>query len=190
LRDYLIRFLSHGAFADVFDLDDGTVAKVFRRTSHTNNDVRSWDDHEFITRRLFATEVAAYERLQDKPDLVRFIPRYYGTIDQASLTLPASSTGEPYVAGCVLRLELIAGRDIKAGLVAQPLQKEIDDVLWQILDVAGRVHVWDCSCFIPGPRTPFVIIDFAMWEDLPDVQSYLDEHGHIPDDMRRRLSIV
>jgi hypothetical protein len=184
------RLIGSGAFADVFDLGDATVAKVFRRIQHTNSGVRDWADHDFVTRRLFATEIAAYERLRDRPDIAVYVPQYYGPLDATTLVLPNSSTGQPFVSGCALRLELIPGRDVKAGLVEDTLRADIDRVLWEIKDVAGRVNVWDCSCFAPGPRTPFTIIDFAMWDDLPDVQLYLDEHGVIPEPLRRSWGIV
>ena len=184
----MLRRLGQGGFADVFDLGDGTVAKVYRRTIHTHSSVRDWEDHLFITRHLHATEVAAYERLKAHPDLVDFTPRFHGTVDQALLDLPRSSSGEPYVMDCALRLEKLVGRETKAGLVGDPLQAAVDALLWKIRDVAGRVHVWDCSCFIPGPRTPFVVIDFAMSDDLSDLQLYLDEHGSVPSEMRARLS--
>src|SRR6266446_4302868 len=69
--DFIVsRFLNDGAFADVFDLGDGSVAKVYRRTSHTHGPVLDWDDHDFITRRLYDVEVNAYERLQAFPELL------------------------------------------------------------------------------------------------------------------------
>jgi hypothetical protein len=184
------RLIAHGAFADVFDLGDATVAKIFRRTKHTNDAVRDWADHDFLTSCLFAIEVDAYERLQRRPDLSAYLPRYYGRLDDPSVFLQNSSTGQPFVSACALRLELIPGRDIKAGLVNETLRDDVDQVLWEISDFVGRVNVWDCSCFVPGSRTPFTIIDFAMWDDLSDAQHYFDRHGRLPDALRKRRSVV
>jgi hypothetical protein len=182
-------FLSHGAFADVFDLGDGTVAKVFRRIQHTNADVKDWSDHEFITRRLFRGETTAYERLQTQPDLVACIPQYYGTLTIDALDLSSSRPAEPLMADCALRLELIPGSDTKVAHVEQPLLGQIEAVLWKISELADRVNVWDSSCFIPGLRGPFTVIDFAMWDDLADAQLYLDEHGFIPEELRKLYSL-
>ncbi len=185
----LAQFLAAGAFADVFDLSDGTVVKIYRRVSHTHAAVIDWDDHDFITRRMYTVEVKAYERLQDFPELVQYVPRYYGPIDHASLNLDASNPTEPFIAGCAFRLERIDGQPVKIAHVEEEQQKAIEKVLEQIRDVSGRVDVWDCSCFIPGPRTPFVVIDFALWKDLVDTQLYLEEHKHLPEQVRQTLSL-
>ena len=182
-------FLARGAYADVFDIGDGTVAKVFRRTLHTHSPVVDWDDHDFLTRRLFATERAAYERLHSLPNLSTHIPQYFGVIDESTFNSFPSSSGESFVAGCALRLERIPGRDIKIAFVPAPIQQSIEALLEGIRDACRDINVWDCSCFIPGPRSAFVVIDFAYWEGLSDVQVYLDEHKHLPEALRKKLSV-
>jgi len=186
----LLKLLNRGAFVDVFDLGDNTVLKAYRRIPQTHAPVRNWDDHEFIIRQLFAMEVLAYERLQPRPELSKYVPTYYGPLDEATLTLPPSSSGDPFVPGCALRLERIPGADIKIAHVPSRMQEEIEMVLEQIRDASGPVNVWDCSCFIPGPRSDFVVIDFALWDEWSDLQLYLEEHGHIPADVRGRVKLV
>jgi len=73
--------------------------------------------------------------------------------------------------------------------VPSPTQQEIEVILEQIRDTVGHINVWDCSCFIPGPRTPFVVIDFAVWEDWIRAQSLLEEHGTLSEDMRRLVQV-
>jgi hypothetical protein len=99
--------------------------------------------------------------------------------------LISSNPTEPHVEGCALRLERIPGQDTKIAHVSRPLQQVIETILEQIRDAVGRINVWDCSCFIPGARTEFTVIDFALWEDWVDVQLYLEENGTIPEDVRR-----
>jgi hypothetical protein len=183
------KFLSHGAFADVFDLGDGTVAKVFRRVQQTHSEVQNWDDHEFITRRLYWGELTAYTRLQDRADIVPFIPKYYGPLAIGSLDLQRSRATEPLMADCALQLEFVPGTDIKVANMEEPLLSSAEEILRKISELAGRVDVWDSSCFLPGVRGPFTLIDFAMWEDLGDAQAYLEEHGSIPADVRNVYSL-
>ena len=188
--DLIHKLLNRGAFADVFDVGDGTVIKVFRRIQQTHSPVREWSDHDFIIRQLFAAEVAAYERLQDRQNLVKYVPRYFGTINASDLGIVSPNPTEPHVEGCALRLERIVGTDMKVALVPNPIRQAVESVLEEIRDVAGRINVWDCSCFIPGPRADFAVIDFALWDDWVDVQLYLEENGSIPEDVRRRIKVM
>ena len=166
------------------------MTKVFRRTSHTHGPVVDWDDHDFLTRRLYATECAAYKRLQSHPEIAVHLPEYFGPINESTLSLPPSTSGQPYVAGCAFRLERLSGTDIKMAFVPQPTQQQAEAVLEAIRDLCPRINVWDASCFIPGPRSGFALIDFAYWEDLSDLQVYLDEHKHIPAALRARLAVI
>ena len=176
-------FLNRGALADAFDLHDGTVVKVYRRVSQTHAEVKDWNDHEMIIRRLFLTEVRAYETLQRQADLSMFLPRYWGTFDLSDLDIPAP-TAEPFMANCALRLEHIPGHDIKVNSVDSALVGEIHAVLSEMQKRAGPFDTSDASCFIPGPRSSFVLIDFALWKDWPNAQAHLDAHGCLPPALR------
>ena len=173
----------------MFDLGDGTVAKVFRRVKQTHRPVRDWSDHEFLVRQLFATERRAYEQLQSSLDLCKYTPRYLGQLDIANLGISSSNGGEPLLSDCALRLERIDGRDTKIALVQPPLQEQIEAVLERIRDTVGQINVWDCSCFIPGPQTPFTVIDFALWEQWADVQVYLEQNDSIPAAVREQVRV-
>lgn len=179
-------FLDRGAFADVFDLHDGTVLKVYRRIAQTHASVRNWDDHEFLIRCLCFVEAAAYNKLQGMAVLERYIPKFFGRFEPAEFNL-AAPTAEPFVPGCALRLERIRGQDVKIAHVMSPLREEIETVLEAIHDQVGRINVWNCSCFVPGPRSRFVVIDFALWDDWHSAQAHLEEHGGIAPDVRRRI---
>ena len=181
--------IGHGNFADVFDLADGTVLKVYRRIAQTDAPVRDWDDHEFMIRQLFATEVRAYERLQSVPHLAAFIPRYFGPFDHSPLNLASSDPRAPLVRDCAFRLERIQGHAIKVEHAPDPLRHEIDTVLDDIHEVVGDIHVWDSSCFIPGPRTAFCVIDFAIWEELADAQLRLHSKGRLSPDDREQFRV-
>ena len=181
--------IGRGASADVFDLGDNTVVKAYRRIRQTQGPVRNWDDHEFMSRQFFATEVRAYERLQARPDLAEYTPRFFGPIELSEYDLHSSSPDEPLIPGCAFRLERIDGRDTKISQVPSPLQQRIEAILEDIRDTVERIHVWDCSCFVPGPRTDFVVIDFGVWEDWADPQIYLDKHGVLPHDIRERFRV-
>jgi hypothetical protein len=181
------RLLASGAFADVFDLGDDTVIKVYRRTSHTADPPEDWSDHDFVTGLLCATEVAAYERLQSSAALLQHIPRFLGAVADSTVAGLKSSTGDPFVPGCAFRLERIRGCDIKIAPMNPPMQQEIELILEQIHDACKSINLWDCSCFIPGPRRRFVVIDFALWDHFAEVQYFLNEGRRISPDLRERL---
>src|SRR6185437_12670651 len=137
----------------------------------------------------FATEERAYERIQAVPGLTAFTPRYFGPVDVAKLGLSSSNAAEPLLSDCALHIERIDGRDRKIGLIEPPIQQEIEAVLEGIRDTVGQINVWDSSCFIPGPRTRFVVIDFALWERWADIQFYLEEHDTIPSAVREQVKV-
>lgn len=170
----------------MFDLSDGTVVKVFRRVQQTHAPVQGWDDHEFIIRQLFATELRAYDRLQSSPELLPFVPKYFGRFETSGLGLVSSNAAEPLLLDCALRLERVDGHDIKIAHVPRPLQQQVEVVLEQIRDMVGQINVWDCSCFIPGARSDFTIIDFALWEQWAHAQLHLEEQGTLSADFRER----
>lgn len=183
-------FLDRGAFADVYDLHDGSVVKAFRRVSHVAGEVVDWGDHDFLTRRVFEIECGAYERTHQRPDLSNYVPEFYGPVDEAVLGLTVANDGSSFVNKCAFRMEKIPGRAQKISGVAPGMRAAVSEVLTRISTVAGHVDVIDASCFVPGTRAEFTIIDFGLWKDLPDAGMLLDERKHLSADARRLLSIA
>lgn len=76
--------IGHGAFADVFADSNETVVKVFyRRDALSTRPPDDHHDHEVVTRAMWDAERTAYELLEGRPDLLRYVTPYYGcpTID-------------------------------------------------------------------------------------------------------------
>lgn len=177
-----------GAFADVLDMADGTVVKAYRRQQHTSGPVQDWRDHEALTRGYFEFEAAAYERLQRYPDLLVFTPRFLGRIDPAALSDLEDPPELGYLRACGIRLEKVPGEDIKVSRLSQQLRTEVEAVLDRLRDEVQAGHVWDASCFVPGTRAPFTLIDFATWDDFSDWHMQLKEQGTFSDEQRLELS--
>ncbi|WP_337171387.1 hypothetical protein [Gemmatimonas aurantiaca] len=184
----MLSILGSGGFADIIDLGDETVAKVYRRAKHTHDPVEDWEDHDFVTARLFEAEVRAYESIQDDSELVRFTPKYFGRLDLAGLDLGPSSTGQPYVPRCAFRIERLSGHDVKVRDVAGPPREEMENVLKLIAARLPRIDVLDASCFVPGAREAFTIIDFALWSGHSNAQFYLSTYGRLSPELRAGLT--
>lgn len=180
--------LASGAFADVLDMRDGTVVKAYRRQPHTSRPVEDWRDHEALTRGFFEAEAAAYERLSGHPELRVFAPRFLGRIDPAQISDLAEPPEEGYVRHCGFRLERIPGKDVKVSRLPEPLRAEVEMILERLRDEVQAGHVWDASCFVPGSRSPFTLIDFATWDDFTDLQMLLEQQGCLSDEQRAELS--
>jgi hypothetical protein len=176
-----------GAYAVVFDVGDGTVVKAYRRKRTTNLAVGEWCDHEAIIKATWANEVRAYEKLMSDRELVDFVPRFHGRCDPLEL-IPSAVVGSlPLVHGCGLRLEKINGTAIKLAALDDDIRKAVERVLWQILDAVQPGNVWDSSCFVPGSRAAFTIIDFALWDGVDDFSEPLERCGRLSDRQRSQL---
>jgi hypothetical protein len=178
---------TEGACADVWDMGDGTVVKAFRRQAHTTAPPVEWEDHDFVSWLLAAVEMKAYERVRSDHEIAVFVPEYFGAFDAHAL--PPSPSGLPYISDAAFRIEKISGEAIKIARVPNPPQQDIEKVLERIAEVAGRVNVWDCSCFVPAPRGPFVVIDFAYPEDVLDLSIALRDTGHLGPDLKQRVKL-
>lgn len=176
--------IGSGAFADVFDLGDGTVVKAYKRISHSG-EVWDWQDHDALTVEMFAAEARAYETLRNIPDLAVYAPIFYGRSDPCSLVDPKQA--EEYVAGCGLVLEMIAGKDTKVASPHFPSKAEIEPILERFANEVTSGNVWDSSCFIPGSRAQFTFIDFAVWEHLLECEEMLTDQGQFTAQQRQQL---
>lgn len=183
----MLSIAASGGFADIIDLGDGTVAKVYRHHRHCYDDVEDDTHHDFITQKLFEVEARAYECIQSEPNLTNCTPRYFGRLDTKTLALGPSSTGEPYLPGCAFRIERLSGADRKIATVGEPLRSEIERSLQAIRQKVGDLHTIDASCFVPGPRGKFVLIDFALWTGLSDAQLHLSSNRELTPQVRAEL---
>ncbi len=177
-----------GGCADIYELSEERVLKAFRRRSHTNAfGIVDWEDHDAITRAQFRAEALAYEHLQAHPSLEIYVPRYFGRVDPIEF-LQLEPDDQRYLGGCGLVLERIPGRARKMSCVESALEQQVSKVLEQIRDTLGLDHVWDGSCFAPGSRAPFTVIDFALW-DAGDYEMALAKDGRLTASERARLSL-
>jgi hypothetical protein len=120
-------------------------------------------------------------------DLADFVPRFYGRCDPLELIPLAAIESIPLVAGCGLRLEKIDGRATKLAALDQDLRKTVDGILWRILAAVEPGNVWDSSCFVPGSRAAFTIIDFALWDGVDDFSEPLERCGRLSEHQRSQL---
>ena len=118
-----------------------------------------------------------YEHLQSVPDVLPYIPRYYGRVDPITLGLPQDLPKGPHLSGCGLRLERINGQDEKIAHVAPPLLQQAEAVLERVNDLIARLDVWDASCFHPGSQAAFTLIDFGLAEDYGVLSDALEKQG-------------
>ena len=183
----MVSILATGNFADIIDLGDGTVVKAFRRNSHTNRTDVSQDDQDALTRGFFLHEVLAYEALQSHSDLEIFAPRFEGRIDPTRLEVTGQSPASVYVSGCGLHLERIQGEAVKIANLPRDVQIRVEVVLEAMQERIGLRDPWDGSCFVPGSRAEFTVIDFATWNDWLEYYEMLEEHGELTESARRRL---
>lgn len=177
------RKLDHGGCADIFLLPEERVLKAFRRRRHTHEEVSSWADHDAITRAQFRAEAKAYEQLQGSSSLEIYVPKYFGRIDPVKCL---DSSDEAYVRGCGIILEFIPGKAQKFAHLDKVLEQQVATVVEQVRDALGLDQVWDGSCFVPGTRAPFTIIDFALWNAM-DYEMALAEERNLTPMERARL---
>ena len=150
-----LRKLGHGAFSEVFDIGGGRVLKAFFAVPPS---VAPHADASLIPRLAFRAELEAYLRLADQPDLAIFTPRCDGVADPLAFALRSNRA---FVQGCGLLLERIPGRDRKFAELEPGLEIRVDAVLRSMQDRIGIDDPWDGSCFVPGSRAAFTLIDFA-----------------------------
>jgi hypothetical protein len=175
--------LDYGGSADVFLLSEDRVLKAFRRRRHTHEEVSGWADHDAITRAQFRAEARAYEQLQSSPSLEIYAPKYFGRVDPVEYL---GSSEEVYVRGCGIVLEFIPGRAQKFAHLDGFLEPQVAIVVEQMRDAFGLDQVWDGSCFVPGTRAPFTIIDFALW-NAENYEMALAEERNLTPNERARL---
>lgn len=179
--------IASGGFADIVDLGNGKVAKIFRRISHSHEEVSQWEDHNWITQQLFNAEVRAYDLIHNEDILRSYIPAYFGRIQVSELDLGSEHSNRHYLPDCAFVMERLCGEDKKVANIENQLKCTIVALLGQIKKRIAGIDVLDASCFIPGSRGDFTVVDFALWSGYPDAQCELAQHGSLSSDVRTRL---
>lgn len=177
--------LDRGGCADIFVLSQDRVLKAFRRRAHTNDIVHDWIDHDSITRAQFRAEARAYERLRSLHNLEIYAPKYFGRVDPVAYLDP-DAPADKYVPFCGILLELVPGRALKLAHLEPSVEVQVAVVVEQLRDALGLDQVWDASCFTPGSRAPFTVIDFAYW-NAEEYEMALAERGVLTKDERTKL---
>jgi hypothetical protein len=178
------KLIDHGGCADIYLLPQGRVMKAFRRRAHTNDVVQDWTDHDAITKAQFRGEALAYEHLQSLPALAVYAPQYFGRADP--LAILGSDVHERYVPPCGIVLEFIAGRAQKLALLDPATEERVAEIVEQLKDSLKIDNVWDASCFVPGSRADFTVIDFAYWY-AGEYEMALAANGILRHDERAKL---
>ena len=172
------RLLERGGFADVFDLGDGTVVKLFRETRHTHDPEAGSDEaHDLITERLADTEAAAYKVVSKLVSVRRHIPTFHGRINPKEIGPIVGGSTNRYV-GLGIQLDLIPGRGVKAAHLPKGIQTQVESVLDEISQAVPDINVWDSSCFVPGLGNGFTLIDFSFWDGYGEATEDLSYYGH------------
>lgn len=179
-----------GAYAAVFDLGDGTVVKAYRRKRTTILPVGEWRDHEAIIRATWANEVRAYAQIMCDPNLQSFVPEFYGYCNPLELISEDVVGSLQLLPGCGLRLERIEGRALKLAALASDCRQTVERLLWRIREAVEPGNVWDSSCFVPGSRAEFTIIDFALWDRVDDFSEPLERRGYLSKAERAELDAL
>lgn len=175
------RKIDSGAFADIYDLENGTVLKAFRRKSHIHGAVVDWYDHDLLTKAHFVAEARAYESISDQHDLSKYIPKYFGRANPVELL-----GSDEYVMGCGFIIEFIQGRAVKLCYATSDILEVLNKVVDELSVLLTGVNVGDASYFSPGLRAGFTLIDFALWESA-DYECYLFDNGTLSGSLKEEL---
>lgn len=141
----------------------------------------------WIPRLMFTAERRFYADIQSHPDLEVFCSEYFGEADPIAIV---ASPPRPLAAGCSLLLEKVPGTPLKLAELDRPLQSEVEGIIELIRDAIGLDDLWDGSCFVPGTRARFTLIDLSTpTERLVCLEAALESHGHLPLAVQRALGI-
>jgi hypothetical protein len=179
--------IASGASADVFAIGSGRVLKAFRRKAHTSGPVSEWRDHDAMTQAEFRGEARAYERLQKCPELERFVPRYFGEAGPIALLSHVADASSRYIATCGLILEHIPGVASKLDCLEPTMLATVEALLERFREEAQIGNAEDSSCFVPGTRARFTVVDFGTWGGFAEYQRCLNKTGTLTTELRARL---
>lgn len=137
-----------GSYADVFFTSDGRATKVFRHIQEVP---------EAQVKKVFESEVHAYELAHASDDIGNLIPKFYGRVfvDQVLDTNNSDISGNYYL-NFAYQMEHIQGLFVKVGGIPNPLRMD----LIQRFKAVGISYLDDASVVVNGDRVSCVI-DFA-----------------------------
>ena len=107
--------------------------------------------------------------------------------DVYDLVPPEVIGGRVLLPGCGIRLERITGKARKLAHLNQEQQSRVTAVLWQIIDAIEPGNVWDSSCFFPGSRAEFTVVDFALSDEVDHFSEPLERVGQLSEEQRAKL---
>jgi len=137
-------FYARGGYADVWDMNDGTVIKAYRSEARSHGRVVDIQGHNLLTSVFCAKELNAYNYLANVSGVKEYIPKFFGQVNPCGILLECK---EKYVGSAGLRLEKVEGQNKKISNLEQADQKIVEEKLWEILQHLNSVNVWDASCF-------------------------------------------
>jgi hypothetical protein len=164
--------ISSGAFADVWDLNNGKVLKAFRSKSRAHGQRADIKDDDLLTAVFCSMEINAYLSASEIKQVSPYIPTFYCQEDPNSI-LP--NTNDNYVKGAGFIIEKIEGKDRKFIHLSTKEKIHVEIILQVLNQNLGALDVWDSSCFYTS-EVDFKVIDFALW-DASDYQCQLCECG-------------
>lgn len=177
--------IASGAFADVWDLGNGTVLKAFRSESRAHGNIIDIRDHDLLTSVFCAQEINAYLKLKELECVKQYIPAFYGRKDPVEF-LPDFEG--PYVKNAGFVIEKIKGEDQKIVHLPQQMQENVESILWILSEALNYLNVWDSSCFYESDGD-FKIIDFALW-DASEYECYIYDHGKLNEEQKHTLQVL
>jgi hypothetical protein len=169
----------HGAYSDIFHIENGRVVKLFISRNHRTNVNQELTTPEHFKRardkrrqQTFVSEYEAYEIAMKDPFLRNHIPQFFGRVEISDvLDNEGRSVSDWYLLDCCYALEYIEGDDVKLSECRRRGWRHISE-LEEALQEAGISYLCDASLFMSDDVTSFKIIDFAKegivpaWDEL------------------------
>ena len=172
--------IASGAFADVWDLKDGTIIKAFRSESRAHGPIVDIRDHDLLTSVFCDKEIIAYATLKEIDNVKDHIPIFYGQRNPCGL-LPVDE--DVYVKGAGFIIEKLEGKDQKIAHLPQEAKNVVEPILWILSECLSGLNVWDSSCFFESD-TCFKVIDFALWDSSSDYECHLFDQGRLNEEQK------
>ncbi|MCG0031153.1 hypothetical protein KUA17_23250 [Vibrio parahaemolyticus] len=184
-----MKFLGSGSFSDVYDLENGTVFKAYKRIN-LGETPSNQDDNDAFIKAVYRAELKAYEKVQSESGLCDHFAVFYGVANPTELLTSVDGYKDKYVDGCGLIIEYIEGHETKMPHVDSKIFDEVDKVLDhanEILSPLG-INPFDASCFNFG-NGKFKLIDFGLWlDDEKFYESVLTENLKFSDAERSEIA--
>lgn len=161
---YQAKFLSEGAFADVFvGESNDRVLKIFASPTHVKK--RHPPNDEKRRRDTFESECAAYEIAASQTELSRHVPTFYGRVPVTDVIgRDGKSVKDQYLLDCCYEMERVFGDPpVKIGACPDDFYPHIAAARTTFIS-AGIYHIGDSSVFFADDAERFIVIDFATRE--------------------------